>query len=286
MDVGLSRALTECLGNEPRSITRISGGDIGNAHRLELSDGRTCFVKSYGASGGAMIEAEAAGLRWLRRANAIRVPTVIAARTAEPALLVLEWIETGAAGPRFDEQLGQALAQLHSKGPAEFGWDRDNFIGRLPQSNRRHGSWASFYARERIEPQLRMARESGALSASLTKDADSLIDRLPELCGPRETPARLHGDLWGGNSMVDAEGRPCLIDPAVYGGHREIDLAMMRLFGGFSKRVFDAYHEARPLAPGHEDRTALYQLYPLLVHLNLFGGGYAGSVERILRHYL
>jgi len=131
-----------------------------------------------------------------------------------------------------------------------------------------------------------MARESGALSASQTQSAESLIERLPELCGPDEAPARLHGDLWGGNSMVDEEGRPCLIDPAVYGGHREIDLAMMRLFGGFSKRVFEAYHEATPLAPDHEDRMALYQLYPLLVHVNLFGGGYVGSVERILRHYL
>jgi fructosamine-3-kinase len=108
---------------------------------------------------------------------------------------------------------------------------------------------------------------------------------LPDLLGPAEPPARLHGDLWGGNLHVDAMGAPCLIDPAVYGGHREMDLAMMRLFGGFSERVFSAYSEAFPLAPGHAERVSLYQVYPLLVHLNLFGGGYAAQVESVLRRY-
>jgi fructosamine-3-kinase len=213
----------------------------------------------------------------------------VAWREAEeerPAFVVLEWIETGAPRSDHDEQLGRGLAALHRSGAGGFGFEEDNFIGRLHQSNTRHASWASFYAEERIGAQVRLGRKSQRLPAQVAAGLDELLLELPSLCGPEEPPARLHGDLWAGNALVDAAGAPCIIDPAVYGGHREMDLAMMRLFGGFSARVFEAYEEAWPLAPGHRERIDLYQLYPLLVHVNLFGGSYVGSVERALRSVL
>jgi fructosamine-3-kinase len=180
----------------------------------------------------------------------------------------------------FDEALGQGLAALHRFGAPTFGQGHDNFIGRLPQSNTPHDAWPAFYREERLLPQIRMASDRGLLGAGLVKRLDQLLARLEALVGPPEPPARLHGDLWGGNLHVDDRGAPCLIDPAAFAGHREIDLAMMQLFGGFSSRVFDAYEEAHPLADGASDRVPLYQLYFLLAHVNLFGGGYVASVER------
>src|SRR5262249_45423491 len=153
----------------------------------------------------------------------------------------------------FDEELGRALAALHRAAPPTFGLDHDNFIGSLPQSNRSHVRWADFFQGERLEPQMRRASEPGRATPAMGRGFERLFARLHELVGPEEPPARLHGDLWGGNLHVDEQGAPCLIDPAAYGGHREMDLAMMRLFGGFGERVFSAYSEAFPLAPGHAE---------------------------------
>jgi fructosamine-3-kinase len=285
MDPVLRQVLTDLLGAAPHSAVPVSGGDIGASCRVELDDGARYFVKRYEDGRASMARAEAEGLRWLDEARAVRVARVAEVHDASPCVIVLEWIESRPSVSGFDEELGRSLAALHRSGAPGFGFEADNFIGRLPQSNRAHTSWEEFYAQERIRPQLHLARRSGAFSAALAARLESLLSKLPELCGPPEPPARLHGDLWGGNLMVDGEGRPCLIDPAVYGGHREMDLAMMQLFGGFSSRVFDAYREAAPLAPGYEERVPLCQLYPMLVHVNLFGGGYAGSVERIVGHY-
>jgi fructosamine-3-kinase len=200
--------------------------------------------------------------------------------------LVLEYLDPGRPTGDFDERVGRGLAALHRAGPERFGLDHDNFIGRLPQSNTPCDDWAEFYQSRRLEPQLRMASDRGLADTAMRRDFDRLFARLTERVGPKEPPARLHGDLWGGNLHRDGHGEPVLIDPAVYGGHREVDLAMMRLFGGFSARVFAAYAEAWPLAAGHEERVSLYQLYPLLVHVNLFGGGYVGSVKRALRGHV
>ena len=226
-----------------------------------------------------MFPAEARGLAWLGQAGALRVPAVLA---AGEGFLALELVRPGTPRPKFDEEVGRGLAALHRTTPAGFGLDHDNFIGRLPQSNRAATApgWAAFYRERRLEPQIDSA--AGLLSPALRRDFDRLFARLDELVGPEEPPARLHGDLWGGNLMCDAEAAPCLIDPAVYGGHREMDLAMMRLFGGFRTAAFAAYHEAYPLAPGHAERVPLYQLYPLLVHVNLFGGSYVASVGSAL----
>jgi fructosamine-3-kinase len=174
------------------------------------------------------------------------------------------------------------LAALHAFGASSFGLDYDNFIGRLEQSNAAAEDWASFYWSSRLEPQLRLATDRGLIEHGTRSSFDVLRRVLPERVGPEEPPSRLHGDLWGGNLHADETGQPCLIDPAVYGGHREVDLAMMRLFGGFGERVFAAYDHARPLAPAAGERVSLYQLYPLLVHVNLFGSSYVGSLKRAL----
>jgi fructosamine-3-kinase len=269
------------LGSAVAGARPVSGGDINEAHELTLADGRVVFAKTNRAAPPAMFPAEARGLAWLAEAGALRVPAVLA---QDPAFLVLERI---AAGPRrgdFDERLGRGLAALHRSGAPGFGLDHDNFIGRLPQANAPlpGATWAAFYRARRLEPQLRLAVDGGRASPAMRRDAERLFAVLEDLVGPPEPPARLHGDLWGGNLLCDEGGRPCLIDPAAYGGHREVDLGMMRLFGGFGPRVFEAYEEAAPLAEGHEDRVPLYQLYFLLVHVNLFGSSYVRSVERAL----
>jgi protein-ribulosamine 3-kinase len=199
---------------------------------------------------------------------------------------LLEFIHSARPRARFDDELGRGLAALHRAGAPSFGLDEPNFIGRLAQRNQAHATWAEFYRVERLEAQLTLAESARRAPSGLRAAFERLFSKLPELVGEREPPARLHGDLWGGNLHIDEQGAPCLIDPAVYGGHREVDLAMMRLFGGFSERVFAAYAESFPLSAGHTERVALYQLYPLLVHLNLFGGSYASSVQSALAQYL
>jgi fructosamine-3-kinase len=274
------QAVESALGSTLLSWDAVSGGDINEAHEARLADGRMVFVKSNRAAPPTMFAAEARGLAWLGEAKALRVPRVLA---QGPDFLVLEHIQPGRRDGKHDEILGRGLADLHRSGAPGFGLDHDNFIGRLPQANQTLPTWAEFYRERRLEPQLRLAVDGGEASPAMRQGFARLFERLGDRVGPPEPPARLHGDLWGGNAIVDERGLPCLIDPAVHGGHREIDLSMMRLFGGFGPRVFAAYHDAYPLAPEHEARVPLYQLYFLMVHVNLFGGGYVGQVEAALR---
>jgi fructosamine-3-kinase len=276
-------AIEGALGARVARSERIGGGDINEAYRLTTSDGRSVFAKLNPRAPSGLFEAEAHGLEWLAQAGA-PVPRVLGVGPATAPCLLLEWAEPGARQRDFDERLGRALADLHRAGAPCFGLERDNFIGVLPQDNRPAPNWATFYAERRLAPLLELARRRGVADAALAAAGQRLITRLDELVGPAEPPARLHGDLWGGN-LCSRAGRPLLIDPAVYGGHREIDLAMMRLFGGFHERVFSAYRESFPLSPGAAERVALYQLYPLLVHLCLFGAGYLGQVRRVLALY-
>jgi fructosamine-3-kinase len=171
---------------------------------------------------------------------------------------------------------------LHRFGASSFGFERDNYIATLVQHNQPLDDWPRFYVERRLEPQLALAVDQGRVSRAISAGFPRLFARIEQLCGPREAPARLHGDLWGGNALADERGQPVLIDPAVYGGHREIDLAMMQLFGGFGADCFAAYDEHHPRAAGHAERVPLYQLYPLMVHVNLFGGSYVAGVERAL----
>jgi len=284
----LKSRVESLLGQSVRSVQRVSGGDINDAFELGLADRGSIFLKTNAHAPPTMFAAEANGLEFLREARALRIPEVraVSPDDEEPPFLLLEFIRSAKPRPDFDDRLGRGLAALHRFGAAGFGFARPNFIGRLTQENHPHPSWAEFYRDERLEPQLRAAEATGRASLALRRKFEQLFKKLPELVGESEPPARLHGDLWGGNLHVDEHGAPCLIDPAVYGGHREMDLAMMRLFGGFSERVFQAYAEAFPLSPGHAQRVLLCQLYPLLVHVNLFGDSYVRSVEQALAAYV
>jgi protein-ribulosamine 3-kinase len=284
MDGGLAATLAAGLGSPVVGARPLSGGDINDAYEVTLDDGRKLFVKSNASAPGDMFIAEARGLAWLGEAKALRVPAVVAASGANDVtpFLALEMIEQAPRAASFDERLGRGLAALHRHGAGAFGLDHDNYVGRLPQANKLAVAWPEFYRVRRLGPQLKLAVDGGLASVRMRRGFERLFAMLDELCGPAEPPSRLHGDLWGGNLIGDEHGEPVLIDPAVYGGHREIDLAMMRLFGGFGPRVFAAYEEAWPLAHGHAERVPLYQLYPLMVHVNLFGGGYVGSVESAL----
>jgi fructosamine-3-kinase len=282
MNPELCACLEQRLGTRVRGAKRLSGGDINEAFEVSLGTGERIFVKTHPSPPAGMFEAEARGLRWLAEADVIRIPRVLAVSDDSPAFLALELLIPAKRRPDFDEVLGYSLAALHAFGAPSFGLDHDNFIGRLAQSNVAADDWPTFYWAARLEPQLRLATDRGLIDEETRSGFDTLRRVLPERVGPEEPPSRLHGDLWGGNLHVDEAGRACLIDPAVYGGHREIDLAMMRLFGGFGERVFSAYRDAWPLAPGAGERISLYQLYPLLVHVNLFGGSYVASVKRAL----
>lgn len=285
----LARAVGVALGAAVVGLRSVGGGDISEAFRAELADGRLVFVKSHAAPPDSLFAAEADGLGRLAATGTVVVPDVLeqSAPGARPAFLVLGWIEPGRPGPAYDEELGRALAALHRHTTAEatFGLERANVVGAVPQSNQPTATWAEFLARRRLEPFAALAVERGALPTSARTLLDRVLERLPALVGPPEPPSLLHGDLWGGNAMADRKGRPVLVDPAVYRGHREVDLAMMRLFGGFGPRTFAAYHEATPLADGHEDRVALNQLVPLLVHAILFGAGYGRRVVDVLQRY-
>jgi fructosamine-3-kinase len=285
-----------------REAVRVGGGDINEAFHVVLADGAEAFVKTRADAAPGEYAAEAAGLEWLAQPGAVRTPRVL---EVDERYLALEWIAPSPSG-RMDaagaEELGRGLAATHAAGAPCFGLARragaagesgaaagaatHARFGSLALSNDPTPDWPSFYAERRVHPLLAIARERGALEASTLAAVEAVCERLRELTGPPEPPARLHGDLWSGNVMVDAGGRPWLIDPSAYGGHREVDLAMLRLFGAPSQRVFDAYEELAPLAEGWRERVELYQLLPLLVHALLFGGSYAGAVERAARRYV
>jgi fructosamine-3-kinase len=269
---------------------RVGGGDINQAWRVTLPDGVTAFVKTRADAGAGEYAAEADGLAWLAEPGALRTPRVI---DVGEDYLALEWIEPGRLSAAGGEELGRGLAATHAAGAANFGDPRfdgsdagtPSQFGSLRLSNEPAGDWPSFYAERRLRPLARLARERGELSEAGVRAVEQVCERIAELSGPPEPPSRLHGDLWGGNAMADSEGRPWLIDPSAYGGHREVDLAMLRLFGAPSERVFAAYAEAAPLADGWEERVQLWQLMPLLVHAVLFGGSYPAAAERIALHY-
>jgi len=274
-------ALGRALGDGRVTAVPTTGGDSHRALLATLGDGRRVFVK-YGAD-AATYGAEAHGLGWLAAADALRTPEVLAVGDDEIPFLALEFLESGPGSDDFEVRLGRGLAALHRHGAPCFGLERDNVMGRVPQDNRPLPTWPEFYAERRLAPLLARTRDAGGLDRATATLVEGVIARMPALVGPAEPPARLHGDLWSGNVMCDSEGAPVIYDGAVYGGHREIDLAMLRLFGGPGPRCFDAYAEAFPLPPGAEQRVALYQLYPLLIHVAMFGGGWASAVARAAR---
>ncbi|HET6585283.1 MAG TPA: fructosamine kinase family protein [Nannocystaceae bacterium] len=280
----LVAALARELGVAVVRADATRGGDSHRAIAATLADGRRVFVK-HGAD-AATYAAEAHGLAWLADARALATPEVLAVGDDNAPYLAIAFVDTGAESRDYDERLGRALAALHRFGAPAFGLARPNVMGRVPQDNRPLPTWAEFYAERRLAPLVQRTRDDGALDETTARAVDDVIARMPALVGPDEPPARLHGDLWSGNVMCSSSGAPVLVDPAVYGGHREIDLAMLRLFGGPGPRFFAAYDEAFPLAPGVADRVPLYQLYPLLVHVAMFGASYTAQVRRAARALL
>lgn len=283
----LKTRLADLIGAPVSGDQAVYGGDINQSARFECG-GAAYFVKWNPSAPPAMFPAEARGLHLLAQAGSLRVPAVIAQGDAEgacPAFLALEWIETGGRSAATMEQFGIGLAALHRCTHDQHGLDHDNFIGRLPQPNTPAPRWADFYRDQRIGAQMELARRQGVLPARREALLRRLMDRLPDLLDDSIPPSLLHGDLWGGNYLVDAQGAAVLIDPAVCYGHREMDLAMSELFGGFPGRFYEAYFAAYP-APGYPERRALYQLYYILAHLNLFGESYGGQVDSLAARYV
>jgi hypothetical protein len=266
-------------------ITGLSGGSINDTMLVSTNSGKF-FVKRNSASKyPGMFEKEAKGLNILSGKSTLKVPAVIALGASENvAFLILDYVDSGSKGPGFWDQFAKGLAQLHKNSADRFGLDHDNYIGSLYQSNKMYNSWTEFFQAERLEKQLKLARDHGKIGSSGVRSFDNFFHELPNIF-PAEPPSLLHGDLWGGNYMVDNSGNAVLIDPAVYFGHREMDIGMTQLFGGFSNEFYDAYNNYYPLEKGWQERLDYCNLYPLMVHVNLFGGGYLNAVQSILKNF-
>jgi fructosamine-3-kinase len=281
----LGLAVAGALGTDVLSAARLGGGDVAESYRLTLGDGRTVFAKTHRDPPPGFFTTEAFGLEWLRQPGVVAVPEVLAVSDGDiehPAFVALEWIDEGPPISSSDTDFGASLAALHRAGAPCFGREDRRTTGSRALPNDPCDSWAEFYSTRRLEPLARLATAQRALPPDSLALLDEVIGRLDELGVPPEPPARLHGDLWAGNRLVDQRGRSWLIDPAAHGGHREFDLAMMLLFGGYSDDCFAAYHDASPLAAGWRSRVPLHQLAPLTVHAIKFGGGYAGATRRAL----
>jgi fructosamine-3-kinase len=268
--------VTDVLGVTVRRSSRLAGG----AAKVELDDGRTVVVKR-----GPTVGAEATGLAWLAVRDGPRLPTVL---DLDERQLVTEYVPSGQPSPAAAAELGRRLAVLHAAGAPACGAGPpgtvdDAWIGQARMRNVPAQAWAPWYAEDRVQPYLTAARDAGDLTRAEADVVEQVSARLPELAGPPEPPARLHGDLWSGNVLWSPSGA-WLIDPAAHGGHRETDLAMLALFGcPYLETVLAAYDEAAPLADGWRTRVPLHQLFPLLVHVVLFGRGYSGQAVAAAR---
>ena len=279
------QAAEAALGQRIVSKHPLSGGDFASAYKTELTDGQSVFVKTHKNPPAHFFSTEATGLQWLRESNSVKVPQVLAC-SDDPPFLVLEWITVGQKlnkGQRdTDEKLGVALAALHQTEREFYGRPDRRTTGSLGLPNEPQVQWSGFYASQRLLPLAEIAAQRKSLAASDCKALRKVAETLSMVAVPEESPSLLHGDLWAGNRLVDSDGNSWLIDPAAHTGNREFDLAMMRLFGGYSQSCFDAYHEAYPLQSGYRQRVALHQLAPLTVHAIKFGGSYRSAVHEAL----
>ncbi len=267
------------------SISPVSGGDINEAFKV-VTDSNTFFAKvNSNPVSEDMFEKEAAGLKLLKDRAKINVPEVISTGTIEnKSYLILNWIKQGNSTAHTDESIASQLAVLHKTTNDAFGLVYDNYIGTLIQNNTANHNWLEFYFTNRIEYQLRLAIDSYLMQNKYIKKTEMMFSRL-ESDYPEVVPSLLHGDLWSGNYMIDNKGEAVFIDPAVYYGYREMDIAMMKLFGGFSADVFLIYDRLFPLDYDWQSRIRFHQLYYILVHVNLFGGGYVSSAQNIIDYY-
>ena len=268
------------------TISSVGGGCINQTHRIE-GNGQRFFVKLNDAKSLPMFDAEAAGLREISNTRTLRVPVPICwGRNTSEAWLVLEYLEMGRASRDSAAALGTGLAAMHHFTSGKFGWTRDNTIGATPQINQSCSNWIEFWRRYRLGYQLQLASVNG-YTGRLQAQGEQLLEKLHFFFpGPQPVASLLHGDLWSGNYSFDDTAQPVLFDPAVYYGDRETDIAMTELFGGFSQTFYAAYREAYPLDAGYETRKTLYNLYHILNHLNLFGGGYLHQAQQAISRLL
>jgi fructosamine-3-kinase len=282
----IQNEITILLGETPHAFSLSGGGCINNGGRLSTSKEEYFLKWNDRDKYPGMFLAEGKGLELLKNSKALRIPSVIEiGETANHQFILLEYVLEKPKQKNFWETVGEGLSKQHQQKSSAFGLDHDNYIGSLRQKNQYSNDWINFFIEQRLNAQLKLALRDGKIPVSVASQFDALFKKLPSLL-PIEKPALLHGDLWSGNLITDNNGAPCLIDPAVYYGNREAEIAFTRLFGGFSAAFYEAYNANYPLLTGHEKRADLYNLYPLLVHVNLFGGGYASRVVSILRSFV
>lgn len=284
MDQNIINHLSLILNSKVRSVQPVTGGDISSAYKIKTL-GNIYFLKLNRALALQMFLKEVAALKMIAKTHTIGTPDVIDVGSFENnSYLLMDFIESKPPSNRDMTLLGEQLAQLHLKTSNTFGFDFDNFIGTLPQSNKHHNEWVDFYIEERLAPQLKIAIQRHLLSPAEVPDLSTMKLKTVDIFKDVQ-PSLLHGDLWSGNYLISKDGTPYLIDPASYYGHNEVDIAMSLLFGGFSSSFYQAYHQIMPQKNHSDARIELYQLYYLLVHLNLFGTSYYNSIKHILEKY-
>ena len=278
------KEIEQLLKSRIVSTTNMGGGCIANSSIIELQNGNKYFLKSY-ESNNSIHKNEANGLKELSKSKKIRVPSVI---SFSDNYLLLEFIPTGKRKSNFSQQFGRQLAQIHKTTSDKYGFYEDNFIGSNIQKNiPTNTNWAEFYWENRLLYQFKLAEKNGFTNAKLLTDFNKLESKSNSIiAGSEEPPTLLHGDLWSGNYIIDTQGNPVLIDPAVYYGHREADIAMTKMFGGFDEDFYFAYNEEFPLIDGWEDQIDYYKLYHVFNHLNLFGNSYLSQAVSIVRKYI
>ena len=278
--------ISQITNKQFHNIQPLSGGSISSAYLLKWDKGAYFLKVNSNSDALEMFRAEQKGLHAIEETATIAVPKVHHVDLYDnKAFLLMDYVESKSASDNDYKALGTQLAKLHLHHKDKFGFTSDNFIGSLPQSNAQHADWAIFYWQERIAPQLNLAKQNKMLKATEIVSEQTAISVFKELLGKDIRPSVLHGDLWGGNYLIAANGTPYLIDPATYWGHSMVDIAMSRLFGGFGSEFYSAYHNIIPKTDNYNAQIDLYQLYFLLVHLNLFGRSYYGSAAAVLEKY-
>jgi len=284
----LNQLLSEKLGFQITSLqfNSVGGGSINETFQIKINSHIKFFLKLNSVTKyPALFEKEKNGLEFLAKQKIIHLPSVIACDVVNgEQILLLEWIEGGLKAGLFWQQFGEQLAKLHQGTDSNFGFTEDNYMGALPQINKLYKNWVDFFIHCRLRAQIKMATEKSLLHPKHLAAFENLFPRLPSIFN-EEKPSLLHGDLWSGNFMSNGKSEPVLIDPAVYFGHRSVDLAMTTLFGGFDKLFYQAYNYLFPFPNNYEEQWEICNLYPLLIHLNLFGAGYLSQIERILNKY-
>ncbi|GIK61691.1 MAG: phosphotransferase [Ignavibacteriota bacterium] len=284
----IKKRIEEKLGSKIKSFSSLSGGCISDAFKISTENGTSFFLKYNPSASNDMFFKEANGLRELDKSNAIKIPEVL---SVDEDYILLEFIASGNRKKKFFEDFGKSFAEMHKFKSDSFGFYENNYIGSNPQINipdeKEKSDWTAFYLNKRILFQLQLAEKLGNSTDELRKGISKLENKIEDIIGHNsEKPSLLHGDLWAGNYMIDQNGNAVLIDPAAYYGHREADLGMTKLFGGFNSEFYKAYNESFPLEDGFDYRENIYKLYHVLNHLNLFGGGYYSQAISLIKFYV